>query len=201
LRRARTQRALRAARRHGSAVDLSDVGWAAVGQSTARELLRNGARDVWLPSNANAESLARELPLQQGAKVLWLHGDLAESGLSETLVARGATVTNVRVYQTVVGPRSSIARLEQALAEGRIDAVVLASPSAARGLLSIAGENREPVVRAIPAICIGERTALAAREAGYEVACVASSPDAGVVAELAAELVRTPTPETAGAAR
>jgi hydroxymethylbilane synthase len=176
-----------AARRLG--VDMSRVRWAAVGHSTARELMDCGVREVWLPSDSNATVLADELPVTPGQRVLWVRGDLADGTLTEAVGARGADVSSVVGYRTVEAPAKSRRLLAQALGEGRLDAVILASPSAARGLISLAEHGRRGDVLAIPAICVGTRTAAASREAGFTVVGESGGPDAATVAELAAELL------------
>ncbi|HET7026563.1 MAG TPA: hydroxymethylbilane synthase [Candidatus Limnocylindrales bacterium] len=182
-------RALEApARRVG--IDLRAIRWAAVGPATARALTIAGADRSWQPSHADAETLARELPLQPRARIAHVRGRLAGDQLASLLRARGAAVDEVVVYDTIEAPESSIPLVAAALGR-RPAAVVLASPSAARGLLALtatateAGDGRAGVL-AIPAVCIGERTATTARQLGYAVAATADVPDPDVVASLVA---------------
>lgn len=171
------------------AVDLSKVRWAAVGNATVRELSRLGITDAWLPSQSNAATIARELPIQGGERILWVRGDLADEGLAQDLAARGTSVTSITAYRTIVAPASSRATLEDALSDGRVDAVILASPSAARGLVQLARDDNIGALLAVPAICVGERTAAAARELGFAVIGVAKTQDENALAELVAELM------------
>lgn len=181
-----------AARRLG--VDLGAAGavrWAAVGRASARELLQAGAPSPWLPRRADAAGLAAELPLESGQRALWLRGSLADSTLRGVLAERGAELSEVIVYRTAEAPASSRAALAEAL-EGGLDALVLASPSAVRGLLALAaadaGSSASARLRALPAVCVGPRTAAEARERGFSVVHESASTDSGSLAELAATL-------------
>jgi hydroxymethylbilane synthase len=178
---------------------LADVRWAALGAATARELERLGAREVWQPSQSNSETLARELPVSDRSAVVWFRGDQADDVLREGLTRRGARVEAPVAYRTIIGPPGAAQLLDEAL-DGGVDAVVFASPSAASGLVAVSGQ-REKEVREIPAICIGERTANAARQLGFRVAAVSSVQDATVVAELAAEIVSRDATDLTGAPR
>lgn len=188
--------AVRAARR--LSIDVSRGRWAAVGSSTARELWASGVGTVWRPTKSNAEEMGRELPVDAGESVLWLRGDLADDVFSRRLEERGALVNSVVVYRTMVGPRTSRPLLERALADGRLQAVLLASPSAVEGLVQIAGDDLVQQVLAIPAVCVGPRTAGAARQSGFVVTAEATDQDAGTLAE---ETARVLAQKPAGVAR
>jgi hydroxymethylbilane synthase len=175
--------ALAGARRLG--LDLNARRWAVVGNATARELTVHGVREVWLPTRANAAALADELPLD-GDRVVWLRGDRADGGFVERLVARGADVRDVIAYRTLLGPTSSRELLARALNAGPIAAVVLASPSAAEGLLALADPDQRADLLAIPATCVGTTTATAAEAAGFRVAAVADRQTADAVAHVTA---------------
>ena len=177
----------RAAARLG--IDLSAIRWAAVGRATARELLNVGGRQIWIPTESKADTLAHELPLQAGQSVLWTRGDLADTTLADVLRERGAAVTSITVYQTIVGPASGRAALATALSEGYTDAVVLASPSAVAGLLRMVPDSARSDLLAVGAVTVGPRTTAAALDAGFVVLGEASAPDADLIAELTADLV------------
>jgi hydroxymethylbilane synthase len=164
---------------------LGRVRWAAVGRTTARALAAAGVTDAWLPADSNAAALAAGLPVEAGQRVLWLRGSLADEELVDTLVERGATVTPLTVYRTVEAPEASRAKLGAALAEAPIEAVVLASPSAVRGVLELAGPEANRIL-GLPAVCVGPSTARAAREAGFAVVAEAESQDVSALAELTA---------------
>ncbi len=179
--------------------------WAAVGTATAAALRAAGAEQVWRPSRADATTLVTELPLSAGApggdvpdagptgiSVGIVRGRLGDSAVAEGLRARGATVHEAIVYETREAPAASRPALDAALARDPA-AAVLASPSAARGLLELAGPDRERVL-AIPAICIGPRTAAAAVDLGYQVAATAVRPEASLVADAVATVASVGAP-------
>jgi uroporphyrinogen-III synthase len=164
--------------------------WAAVGRTTARELRSLGATDVWMPSAASAAAVAQELPVAHGQRILRLRGELADSGVSDVLRARGAYVDELTVYRTVVAPDASRPLLDAALSGGAPAAVVLGSPSAVRGLLGLAPESQRPALLRAPAITLGPTTAAAARLAGFATVASAATPDPDAVAVLVAETLK-----------
>ncbi len=172
------------------------VRWAAVGEATAAVLHGAGIGAVFVPSVANGETLARELPMSQGDHVLVPHADIAEGLLAEILAQRGAEVTEVVAYETREAPDASRPLLAAANDDGPIDAVILTSGSAARGLLALAGEPLRARLARTPVIASGASTAAAARAAGYQTVLTAPSPAARDVAEFAARAlgIADPTP-------
>jgi hydroxymethylbilane synthase len=176
-------------------INVGTVRWAAVGRATARELMGYGANDVWIPTDANAATLAREMPAQRGDVALWVHGDLADTTLVDELRERGVTVTTVVAYGTVVGPADSRALLEQSLESDDFAAVILASPSAVHGLLELVVPTRRSQLLAIPAVTVGSRTSTAARAAGFSILGEIARQEASALAELTAELVARHRPE------
>ncbi|MEX2546894.1 MAG: hydroxymethylbilane synthase [Chloroflexota bacterium] len=176
--------------------------WAAVGVATARELRAEGLTDVWLPVETSALGIANELPVETGQRILLARGALADDVLSGRLRSRGAEVNEVVAYVTREAPASSRAPLAGAFADGTVDAVIFASPSAVRGLLSLATDDERSAILAVPAICIGPRTAAGARAAGFAVIRESSTREASALAELTAETLhrRKPPEESAGVA-
>jgi hydroxymethylbilane synthase len=180
-------RAARAAA-DGLAVDLGSARWAAVGRATARELSDAGVTHVWVAGGSTAAALADELPLEPKEAVLWVHGDLADQTLADALRYRGAVVTTVCGYRTIVGPSTSRSALGRAVADGPFAALTFASPSAVQGLLELASPEMRAGLTRVPVASVGPRTTSAARAAGFAEVVEAPSQDAGVLAEVAAEL-------------
>ncbi|CAN5787818.1 hypothetical protein BH24CHL6_BH24CHL6_08300 [soil metagenome] len=165
------------------------VRWAAVGEATARALRLAGIGEIWLPGSASGAALGRELPVCTGTRVRLARGDLADSSLPDELRKRGADVRELVVYRTVEAPAGSRQLLSDALDAGTPRAVVFASPSAVRGLLSLAAAEHEADVLALPAICIGPTTTAAARDAGFTILGRATSQDTLELARLTADLL------------
>ncbi len=168
-----------------------DLRWAVVGQASAAPLLRLGLDAIWAPDRADGAAIAEQLPIVVGDPVLTLRGDLADATLADGLRARGARVRDVVAYRTVEAPGHARPRLVDALARDPM-AVVFASGSAVRGLLTLAGPGAD-TVRRLPALCIGPVTATVARDAGFREVCVARRPTDEALAELAAATVAVRT--------
>ena len=189
-------RAVTAAAR-AAAVDLKSTRWVAVGRATARELMAYGIDDPWVPHRTSGAGVAAAMPVEPGQRVIWFHGSLADDSLASGLRARGVEVAAIAVYRTVEAPHSSTAALVEAQAVGPIDAVIFASPSAVRGLLALAGADGRRHTLAMPAICVGPRTAAAARDAGFTIIGEAETQEASALAELTAELLLKPAEDRA----
>lgn len=164
---------------------------AAVGPGTARALKRHGASAVFIPEEFVAEALAAGLGDMAGQHCLLPHADLAREGLAADLRRRGAVVDEVAIYRTLPAALDP-----QGLAAWRrgVDAVTLASASAARNFARLLGDP--PAAGRWPAIaCIGPITAAAARAAGLPVAVVAGAYTLdGLVAALVNFFAGSPPP-------
>ncbi len=148
----------------GAALDLATVKVAAVGPATRAALQRQLGIDCdFRPSVASADALAQELPLRRPGRVLMPQSNLADNAAPAILRSRGAAVTTVIAYKTVVGAGG--ADLPAMIARGDIDALTFMSPSAARFW-----RRRCPAPEALslPAACIGRATAKAAHEVGFQ---------------------------------
>jgi len=159
-------------------------GWpriAVVGASTAAAAEAAGLTVAFRPSEPRGAVLGQELPVKPGVRVLLLRSDIARPELPAALHARGVTVDEVIVYRTV--PRTEPApEIAEQLRDGRIDAILLASPSAARGLANACGTAFHERTRVV---AIGPTTAAAAREIGLTVDALAKDPSAdGLIAAI-----------------
>ena len=154
------------------------LAWAAVGEATAAVLADAGLDGVFVPSEPTAATLAGELPVRPGDRVLVPHADIADRALAETLRARGAIVTDVIAYETVEAPETSRPLLAAALDDGPVDVLVLTSGSTARGLLALAGDDARSRLLATPVVAGGPATAAVARELGFSTVLQAPSPGA-----------------------
>jgi uroporphyrinogen III methyltransferase/synthase len=151
------------------------VRWAAVGPRTAAALAQRGVAAVAVPEEGRgvriAEAIAAVRP-PAGARVLLARADAAAPDLPAALREAGATVEEVAVYHTVVGPERSRAGVAAALADPDLAGVVVASGSAVRGLVMLGGER----VRDLPCVTIGPATSAVAAAEGFRVAAEAGRP-------------------------
>lgn len=166
--------------------------WAAIGDQTASVLEAGGITVGFVPSTANSETLARELPAGVGDRVLVVRGSLGDGDLAARLSARGILAEEVRAYSTAEAPPSSNGLLAAALREGPLDGVIFASGSAVRGLVALAARDGVDVA-GLPAVCIGQETAGAAVRAGFSVVGIAPSPEPGALAAASARALQGPT--------
>ena len=166
------------ARAVGAAASASGVRLAAVGPATAATLAERAGRPVDLVAQVpRVEGLVAEFP-PAPARVLVAQADRAGSELAEGLARRGHDVEAVTAYATVA--RRPTADEQAAL--DAVDAVVLASGSAAEAWVAARGPAVPPV-----AVAIGPVTERAARRVGIAITHVATSPGpAGVGAALTA---------------
>jgi uroporphyrinogen-III synthase len=148
---------------------------AAVGPSTARAVEAHFATPDFVAETHTAGAMADEL-IAAGVRgrLLFPAADIASSDLAERLRAAGAEVEMVTAYRT--GPGDGGPALAAAIDDGELDVVLLASPSAARGLTdAVKARGRRSAADRMPAIvCIGPSTAAAARTIGLDVAAVAA---------------------------
>jgi uroporphyrinogen-III synthase len=154
---------------------------AAVGRATAAAARARLGRVDLVPALHAADGLADALPAARGARVLFPCADRARDALPSVLRARGATVDRVVAYRTVDAPPEALAAVAACAAAGTLDAVVVASPSAAGALARACGGD----AARLRAVCIGPTTADACRALGVPVAGVAAEPtDAALVAAV-----------------
>ncbi|NYE95031.1 uroporphyrinogen-III synthase/uroporphyrinogen III methyltransferase/synthase [Psychromicrobium silvestre] len=178
---------------------------ATIGPSSRRVLEREGLRVDLAPEDIqSAEGLIAVLPDLSGLRAWLPQSDLATPRLAEGLLAAGASVDAVVVYRTVDYPAAEGSRLttpleigvepqehfeaqllepEQArrlIAEGALDAVVAASPSAASRIKATLAP-----LGGMKFIAIGKPTAQQASVEGLKVAAVAATPSPeGIVEAL-----------------
>jgi uroporphyrinogen-III synthase len=174
---------------------------AAVGPATARALRAAGLGASVVPAGARgaaiADAMAAVEPLG-GARVLLARADIAGHDLPARLRSLGASVDEVTAYRTVEGPEASRAGLIAALGDPALRAAVVASGSAVRGLVALAGTWGADRLRALHLVSIGPVTSAAIRSAGLALAVEASSPSVdGLVAAVLA-VVDTPPAHPSG---
>ena len=164
-----------------------------VGTVTADRLARYGIKVDLVPEEFRAEAvvtaLAREGSLD-GVRVLLPRSDIGRDVIAEQLRERGALVTDVVAYRTVVeeSPREDEPDIYRMLLEGSIDAVTFTSASAVRNFVTVYGAEQAPdLLRNTVVASIGPVTAEAAEQLGITVAVQpATYTIAGLVDAIAA---------------
>jgi uroporphyrinogen-III synthase len=165
---------------------------AVVGAATAVAVRQEGWGVELVPERYTAEALLEafaDVPLT-GKRMLLPAAEAAREVLPEGLHAFGAAVDVVVAYRAAVAAPPERERLRALLRDGLLDLVTLASPSAAEGLLDLAG----PDVLAVPAAVIGPVTAEAARALGYGVVAEAEPHTAEGLVSAVAEWARASRP-------
>jgi uroporphyrinogen-III synthase len=145
---------------------------AAVGPATAAAVRAVGVEPAFVPVNYAAAEIVDGLGELEGRRVLLPQADIADPWLADRIRAAGAEVDAVVAYRTV-GVDPSV--VEAAELEEGVDAVVLASGSAARSLAALAAKF-PGVARSLQQtllVAIGPKTAEAAREVALPVRLVA----------------------------
>jgi len=158
---------------------------AAVGPATADAVRGLGVDPAFVPDVYAAEEIAAGLGPIQGVRFLLVQADIASPTLAEELRERGAKVDAIVAYRTVEAKPSAaeIAELERGA-----DAIVLASGSAVRSLVALG----VPSIRGAELVCIGPKTAEAARKAGLPVGLVAHEATAeGIIHSLVSHFAET----------
>ena len=160
---------------------------AAVGPATADAVRTLEVEAAFVPDRFAAEEIAAGLGPLQGVRILLPQADIATPSLAVELRSRGALVDAVAAYRTVAiepSPRD-VSELERG-----VDAIVVASGSAARSLaVSAVGKLAAGGV----IVCIGPKTAQAAREVGLPVGLVADEATSeGIIDALTSHFVERP---------
>lgn len=134
---------------------------ATVGASTTAALRDAfGVSADFIPDVQTAEHLAAHVPVMPGERVLLPGSAIAKPDLAQILTERGADVTAVHTYQTVIGTGGE--DVPHMLQAGQIDAVAFTSSSTVIGFIERVG-----AVPDVPAACIGSVTAQTAQTAGF----------------------------------
>jgi uroporphyrinogen-III synthase len=129
---------------------------ATVGKGSSKPLIARGLTPIFEPSDSTGETLAAELPLEYGLKVLYPSSALAENTLAAGLENRGFQVTRLNTYCTV----PAIWSKEQEELARSVQIVTFASPSAVKIWSEKVGTD-------FTAIVIGPTSAKAATTQGF----------------------------------
>jgi len=156
---------------------------AVVGRATAEAAKKSLGRVDLIPEQENGRALAERLLAElertgrtAKARVVAAAADRAQTHLEDVLEPHGTWIARIPVYRTLPAARREQKRELQTLG---IDAILLASPSAAHGLV-----NQAVVPQDARVLCIGPTTSAAARALGLTVAGEAQAPQLEALLEL-----------------
>lgn len=147
---------------------------AAVGEGTARLLANWGCTVDFIPSRADARTLAAELPARAAERVLHITGTDSREHLGRGLTERGIGYQRLALYCSAPTLYSETVR--EAIQAA--DMVVVGSGVAVLGLVEQCGTG-------LPLLAMGQQTAQAALDAGFDQVTLAREPSlAGVLRTL-----------------
>jgi len=141
-----------------------------VGAATAARLAHFGLKVDLTPAEYRAEALLQALSEGadvSGLEVLLPHADIGRELLADELKKRGAHVTEVVAYRTLIaeGGREGEPDIYRMLLERRIDVVTFTSPSSVRNFVQVLGaEPAADLLSATIVASIGPVTAEAAAQ-------------------------------------
>ena len=160
---------------------------AAVGPATASRIAADLREPDLVPAEASGEALARELaPHVRGRRVLLPRPAEGRPEIADGLRSAGADLVAVEAYRTVPAGPEAFEPLARWLAEGGVDVVAFASPSAVRAVVAGLGWASGALSRALIA-AIGPTTSEALREAGLAPGVVPRRHTGADLAEAIAE--------------
>lgn len=162
---------------------------AAIGPSTAAQLMAQGIADVICPVDRFDSEALLELPAFAadafaGKKILILRGDGGRELLAQTLVQRGAQVDAVSCYRR--SPPSDGAPLVSLLRNRQIDALTISSSEGLRNLLALLDTDALALLRRLPLFVAHQRIAQVAAELGLQRVVLSAPADAGIIESLCA---------------
>lgn len=163
-----------------------DTRIATIGAGSATALLQYGLSVDLLPEHQyNSEALLAldELQDMSGQCVVIFRGNGGRELLGETLVARGADVDYVEVYQRAC-PVVDAKRMQTLLQPGYLDCITITSNEALQNLVTMAGPEGQPLLLKIPLVVMGTRQAALAQQLGFVHAplIAANASDEAIVA-------------------
>lgn len=158
----------------------------AVGKSTAA-LLREQGIDAEVPEQAfNSEGLLALPSLNNviGEKALIFSGEGGRTLLADTLIQRGASVSECELYRREATTEFS-GQVIELLAAGALDLVIVHSGELLKNLLAIVPESQRSSLMTLPLLVPSERVAEIAVNSGFQsVICAGSALPEDMVSAL-----------------
>ncbi len=180
------------------------VRFAAIGATTAAKYSEFGIHDVFVPSEAYGEALARELLAEAAPEAALLGrpvralvpaGNLAMATLNNALTEAGWKLSTEVIYETALIPQQP--ESSKLVAAGEFSAVLFRSPSAARAFAHWTAAAKNPAARALPVVCGGRTTASVAQQLGLNVVAITPDTSAESIARTLVEVTRANTQDGA----
>ena len=142
--------------------ELGDIKIACVGIETEKEVKKRGIKADYVPTEYNGAALARGLTklVKSGSKLLIARAKNGDQNLTRILADAGIAFDDVPIYEKIIDTSVNTITLND------FDFAAFTSPSAVEGFAQTA-TNVD--FHKIKAVCIGEKTAAAARAYGMEV--------------------------------
>jgi uroporphyrinogen III methyltransferase/synthase len=158
--------------------ELSGVKIACVGAETEKEANRRGIRADYVPAEYNGAALARGLAglVKTGEKLLIARAKDGDGDLTSILTDAGIVFDDVPVYEKVRDPMAV-----NTIVRNSFDLAAFTSPSAAECFAEVADGIDFCKIKAV---CIGEKTAAAARAYGMDVYVSAAATAEGMVDKI-----------------
>lgn len=162
---------------------------AAIGTATARSLRERGIDADIIAKEFRGEELAKAILERirelSGRRVLIPRAAEAREVLPEMLREAGCVVDVVPAYETVAPGPELVAPFREAIAHGRVDAVLLTSSSTVKNLCAMLGQDYAELLSMTVLASIGPITSQTARELGLSIGVEAEQfTIAGLIAAL-----------------
>jgi len=171
-----------------TAAILDQVRIATVGGATERKVHDLGVKVDFVPSQYNFACLCKEMVEAenlQGAGMLYPCSDLVQAESSQPLNQAGATVELVVAYRTLPDDSGDVTGLQQRLKRGEVDAIIFASPSAARNFFARIEPDHLP--DSVQLVSIGPKTTSALQSVVSQDICQAGQSDVEGIVEILRE--------------
>lgn len=141
----------------------------AIGPATSQALASRGIKADLIPSDYTTRGILASFRMKRirGKYFLLVRTDIAPSELEKELERRGAAVTRLSVYKTVMASKIN-EEVKEKLINGNIDIIIFTSASTVRGFCNLIGKDIHSIGKPVIA-CIGPVTAAMAKDLGFKV--------------------------------
>lgn len=178
--------------------ELDNLRLCAIGEATFERLRLSQIHVDVLPVESNAEAVFAAIAEYVGGenelrnlRFLFPKSAIARDVLPVRLRRADALIDEVVAYRTVLPEKPETGKIKALLHVGAIDCIAFSSPSTFKNFVEILkNENLHGLLKNVSLACIGETTANAVRESGFEVGIVSPAQTAADFARSIAENLR-----------